>query len=283
VAVVTNALLAHVEGFGSLQGIAHAKGEIYQNLNESGVAVLNWDDAQKDIWLQNIGKRKIVRFAVNNHGAQELQQLSKQGVEFIATDLIEQSDGTVTFQLLTAEGGIAIRLQLLGKHNVANAVAAAACAHSVGISIEDIKKGLERSRAVSGRMQAHTGINGAIVIDDSYNANPGSVKAAIDSLVRWQGNSVLVLGDLAELGAGSQEMHDELGRYAKAAGIKHIFATGQFTRGTCDTFGQGAEHFVDHQAIVQRLKTLLDKDTVVLVKGSRSAHMESVVAEIVGQ
>lgn len=283
VAVITNAMLAHVEGFGSLQGIARAKGEIYQNLSAGGVAVLNWNDAQKDVWLQNIGQRKVVRFAVNNNDVQELQELKQQAVEFVATDLVEQTDGTVAFQLLTPDGCIDIRLQLLGKHNVANAVAAAACAHSVGIDIEAIKEGLEQSRAVSGRMQAHTGINGAMVIDDSYNANPGSVKAAIDSLVRWQGNSVLVLGDLGELGADSQAMHDELGRYAKAAGIKHIFATGQFTRGTCHHFGNGAEHFADHQAIVQRLKVMLDRDTMVLVKGSRSAHMELVVTEIVAR
>lgn len=294
VALITNALLAHVEGFGSLEGVAQAKGEIYKNLKQDGIAIVNWNDPNKDIWLNHIGDGKIMTFAVSDPAAENTSEFTK-AVDFSASNLVENSQGAFSFDLTVPDKSVlgrnvsnktmpsttfSVQLQLLGKHNVANALAAAACAFCVGASAADIKSGLEQSQAVSGRMQAHTGLNSSIVIDDSYNANPDSVKAAIDSLVCWHGKSILVLGDLGELGTDSQAMHDELGIYAKAAGIKFVFATGNFTKGTCKSFGDGAEHFEDHASIVQRLKDVMDEKSVVLVKGSRAAHMESVVADI---
>lgn len=270
VALVTNALLAHVAGFGSLRGVAEAKGEIYQSLKPDAVAIVNADDPQINIWLDQTGKRNTVHFSIQGKSA-----------EFTASEIDERVDGTVAFALSMPDARFPVHLQLLGKQNVANALAAAACAYSVGATAEHIRQGLEQSCAVSGRMQAHSGINNSIVIDDSYNANPDSVKAAVDSLVRWQGKTVLVLGDLGELGQDEQQLHEQLGSYARSAGVSCLLATGTLTPLACAAFGNGAEHFEDHAGIVSRLQELLDADTVVLVKGSRAARMEQVVNAIV--
>ena len=270
IALVTNALLAHVAGFGSLRGVAVSKGEIYQHLSADGVAIVNADDPQVAIWLDQIGQRKTVRFSVHGNEA-----------EFTASDVDERANGTVAFVLSMPGTSFPVQLRLLGKQNVANALAAAACAYSVGASAEKIQQGLEQSSAVSGRMQAHSGANNCIVIDDSYNANPDSVKAAIDSLAHWQGKTVLVLGDLGELGSEERQLHEQVGRYAKSAGINYLFGTGPLTKLACAAFGEGAEYFKDHAAVILRLQEFVDADTVVLVKGSRAARMEQVVNAIV--
>ncbi|MCW8196528.1 UDP-N-acetylmuramoyl-tripeptide--D-alanyl-D-alanine ligase [Proteobacteria bacterium 005FR1] len=266
VGLVNNALRAHVEGFGSLEGVAWAKGEMFAGLREDGTAVVNLDDPQVEIWLGQAGSRRRITFSVADKAA-----------DLVAKEIIELDDGRVQFVLVTPNGECKVTLQLIGRHNVANALAAAACAHAVGIEPAAIKSGLEASEAVAGRMQRKAGIKGSTVIDDSYNANPDSAKAAVDSLVRWPGRTVLVLGQMAELGRDAEKFHQDLGLYAKTVGIDLLVAVGGLTRQCSDSFGSGAHYFEDCDQAAEFLRGLVDGNTVALIKGSRSAHMERVV------
>lgn len=269
VGLVNNALRAHVEGFGSLEGVAKAKGEMFAGLQVNGLAVINLDDPLVDVWLGQAGERKRLTFSVDGKVA-----------DFRATDIRDGGDGHVGFVLHTPSEKVELTLQLMGKHNVANALAAAACAYAVGAGIDAIKAGLEGSEAVAGRMQVRRGSSGATIIDDSYNANPDSAKAAVDSLVRWSGRKVLVLGDMAELGRGAEQFHRDLGAYARTVGVDSLLTVGKLTRISSDAFGSEARHFDDCEQAVRFLETVVDSDSVVLVKGSRSAGMERVVSAL---
>jgi UDP-N-acetylmuramoyl-tripeptide--D-alanyl-D-alanine ligase len=266
VGLVNNALRAHVQGFGSLEGVAKAKGEMFDGLRPDGAAVVNLDDPLVDIWLGQIGSRPRVTFSVTGKSA-----------DLVAADIGEADDGRVHFVLSTPAGSCPVSLQLIGRHNVANALAAAACAYAVGVDLAAIKAGLEASEAVAGRMQRKSGANGSTVIDDSYNANPDSAKAAVDALVRWPGKKVLVLGQMAELGDEAEEFHKDLGVYAQTAGVDVLVAVGGLTRQCSDAFGPDAHYFDDCDQAASFLRNLVDGNMVALIKGSRSAHMEQVV------
>ena len=270
VAVVTNALHAHVAGFGSVEGVAKAKGEIFTNLSDTGTAVLNVDDPQVDVWLEMVGARKKLTFS-----------LAGKHADFVARDIDVRGNGCCQFLLIAPMGEASINLALLGKQNVGNALAAAACAYAIGIGLEQIKQGLENTLAFKGRMQVHTGIANSTVIDDSYNANPDAVKAAIDYLADQTGKTILVLGDLGELGADEVQYHKGLGYYAKSAGIHQLFTKGNLTLHTSEAFGEGAQHFQTYEQMNDHLLSIVDADTKVLVKGSRSSHMEHVVSALI--
>lgn len=264
VAVVTNAGSAHLEGFGSRDGVAHAKGEIFTALAADGVAVINDDDAYAPLWAELAGARRTLRF-----GLQVSADVSARAIE---------SDGANTrFRLITPEGEAAVELPLTGRHNVMNALAAAAVTHALGLPAADIAYGLAQVKPVAGRLQLRTNAAGVRVIDDTYNANPASLAAALDSLSHDPGEHWLVLGDMAELGAQAHAAHAEAGRAAAAAGITRLYAVGELSRAAVDTFGQGARHCTDQAALIRELQAALTPGVTVLIKGSRSARMDRVV------
>lgn len=269
VAVITNALHAHVAGFGSVEGVARAKGEIFAGLGQDGIAILNMDDAFVDTWLEIVDKRKKYTFSVAGKHA-----------DFVARDIVEHANGCCEFVLVTPETSMPISLSVLGKQNVANALAAAACAYAVGAKADAIRQGLEATQAFKGRMQVRQGKNKSRVIDDSYNANPEAVKAAVDYLSNQQGKTILVLGDLGELGRDEIQYHKGLGYYAKSAGISQLLTKGDLTKHCQEAFGEGAQHFDSFEQLNNYINSILDADSVVLVKGSRLSHMENVVSAL---
>lgn len=270
IGVVNNALRAHVEGFGSLEGVVKAKGELFEGLADDGIAVLNLDDPGVDTWKTQIGSRTCIGFSAKGHAEATLR----------AENISESANGAVSFSLCTTAGEVGIQLSQLGRHNVANALAAAACAYALSVSLEDIKAGLESSRAVAGRMEVKRGIKDAIVIDDSYNANPDSVRAAVEALSKQPGERTLVLGDMAELGPEAESLHRDLGKLAKDAGLDRLVTVGQLTKNSHQAFGSAGRHFENCEDAVAFIKTFIGANSVVLVKGSRSARMERVVAAL---
>lgn len=267
IAMVNNVMAAHIQGFGSLQGVARAKGEIYAALPTTGVAVVNMDDRFAPDWLATLTKRRVICVSFQNTEA-----------DCFAQD-IQTSANSLEFAISLNNQVMQVSLNAQGEHNVRNALMAAACASAVGADLQKIKQGLANFAPVAGRMSRHIGINDVALIDDSYNANPGSVRAAIDVLAQKK-HSVLVLGDLGELGPEAPQLHAELGKYARSKKVKHLFTVGTLSENAATAFGVGAEHFSDKAALVAHLKTIADKKTTILIKGSRSAAMDSVVREL---
>lgn len=267
VSVLTNASNAHVEGFGSLAGVVQAKGEIFDVLEDkNGVAIINADDAHASVWLERAKNKKIKTFSIN----------AQSGADYFATNITVNKIGQVGFYLHTPVGEIDIQLNLLGKHNVGNALAAAAATLAVGASLYDVKFGLEAMQPVSGRLNAKIGINNNGLIDDTYNANPNSMRAAIDCLAELPNKKILVIGDMAELGDEACDDHAQVGIYAKQKKIQALYGIGPLSAHAVAEFGQGAISFDNHQAVIDHLKNETQPFTV-LVKGSRSAHMEVVI------
>ncbi len=272
VALVNNVVPAHLEGFGSVDAIAKTKGEIYNGLGDDGTAIINLDDQYAGQWLQSIGERNWIGFSVEDHQA----DVSAMNVQL-------DNLGRAQFELCTHAGKIEIKLNVLGRANVANALAAACCAIPLGVSLDDIKIGLEQFNAVDGRLNVGRTQQGARLIDDSYNANPGSVKAAIDVLAELQGRRILVLGDMGELADEAEAAHREVGRYAKNEAIDQLLTVGPLSEFTVQEFGDGGHNFSTREALIAALEPQLSIDAAVLVKGSRSAGMEQVVQAIAAQ
>jgi len=270
IAVVTNVMPAHVAGFGSLAGVANAKGEIYSGLDKCGTAIINLDEPWYEQWRSGAHGIESQSFSVDNSAA-----------DFYASAVKFDTEACASFILHSPLGDIEIQLTIPGAHNISNALAAAACAVVAGADLVSIAAGLAAMAAAPGRMERKPGIRGARVIDDSYNANPGSVKAAIDALVAMPGKHLLVLGDMAELGSKEKSMHRDIGVYARNAGVDGLYTTGVLSAEIAAAFGEGSEHFTDKVALSTALGSQLNTDAVVLVKGSRSAAMEDVVAQII--
>lgn len=276
VAVVTNVLPAHVEGFGSLAGVASAKGEIYSGLDAGGTAVLNLDEPWLDQWRGQLSCLNSVTFS-----------MSQQAADFTAIDVKLDAAGCPAFTLVTPQGSVAVQLRIPGRHNIANGLAAAACALSAGANLEQIAEGLRAELSASGRMQVRREPGGARIIDDTYNANPGSVKAAIDTLNSFPGKRVLVLGDMAELGADRELLHREVGRYAAEHDIDLLLSCGPLSALAAREFEsicgpETACSFDDKRALAEKLRSVLGAsgECTVLVKGSRSASMEDVIKHL---
>lgn len=267
ITMINNVMAAHIQGFGSLQGVARAKGEIYAALPTTGTAVVNIDDRFAPDWLAALTNRKVIRVAYQNRDA-----------DCFAQD-IEPSANSIEFSINLLGAATQVSVNAQGEHNVRNALMAAACASAVGATLQQIKQGLANFAPVAGRMSRHVGINNAQIIDDSYNANPGSVRAAIDVLAQ-KSQGILVLGDLGELGAEAPQLHTELGEYARAKKIAHLFTVGKLSEHASRGFGEGAQHFVDQASLVEHLKKIANKDTTLLIKGSRSAAMDLVVRQL---
>jgi UDP-N-acetylmuramoyl-tripeptide--D-alanyl-D-alanine ligase len=189
--------------------------------------------------------------------------------------------GGSTIHLKTQQGGISMRLSLLGRHNVLNALAAGSAALAAGASLVDIQAGLEKLKTISGRLEVKRGRHGARVLDDTYNANPGSLAAGVEVLKAASGERVLVLGDMGELGDAAHDIHRRVGQLAKSLGIEHLYALGELSRAAVEAFGKGAKHFDSHEALIKALRKTLHDGSTVLVKGSRLMKMEQVVAGIV--
>jgi UDP-N-acetylmuramoyl-tripeptide--D-alanyl-D-alanine ligase len=270
VVLVNNILPAHIEGFGSLAGVIATKAEIYQDLKSDAQAVVNLDLDCAAEYLGLVANKRVLGFS-----------LADTSADFYATDVLVGELGS-EFTLNTPLGAQRVKLQLMGTHNIANALAACACTYAMGAKLKDMKVGLEAYDAVPGRMQLVTGHRGSRVIDDTYNANPGAVRAAIDVLVGFSGQTSLVLGDMGELGENEKTLHAELGTYAKQAGVNRLLTVGVLSKEASESFGAEAYHFEDKQSAINFLSGELQSADVVLVKGSRSARMEELVQAITG-
>ncbi|HBR2025310.1 TPA: UDP-N-acetylmuramoyl-tripeptide--D-alanyl-D-alanine ligase [Klebsiella variicola] len=265
-ALVNNLAAAHLEGFGSLAGVAKAKGEIYTGLPENGIAILNADNNDWLNWQAVIGDRKVWRFSPNAANS-----------DFTATNVQITSHGT-EFTLQTPTGNVDVLLPLPGRHNIANALAATSLAMAVGADLAAVKAGLAQLKAVPGRLFPIRLTESQLLLDDSYNANVGSMTAAVQVLSEMPGFRAMVVGDMAELGAESAACHREVGEAAKAAGLDCVLSVGTLSADISRASGVG-EHFNDKAAVVARLRELLAEHKImtILVKGSRSAAMEEVV------
>ena len=266
VGLITNAGAEHLEGFGSIEGVARAEGEMVAGLKPDATAVINADDEFADLWRGSTPAR-VVTFGV------------QKPADFSATDLKTSvgADGFLTrFNLVSPMGQVAIELRMGGKHNVANALAAAAAATAAGAKLEHVATGLSAVRAVAGRLQFKMTANGAWLIDDSYNANPSSVRAGIEVLAGLDGRKWLVLGDMAELGDFAASSHAEIGVFAREHGVERLFATGQLAALAVESFGRGGQWFAEANALAEALHAA-PPDVRMLIKGSRVNRLERVV------
>ena len=272
IAVLTAAMPAHLEGFGSVDVVAKTKGEIFTGLRAHGTAIINSDSEYENMWRQLAGARRCISFGLKAEA-------------MVSARAIERTANGTRFELHSPLGSALIELHLLGLHNVRNALAAAAAALAAGAPLAAIKNGLQQVQAVPGRLQARRGRGSEIVIDDSYNANPGAVKAAIDVLADYPQPRRLILGNMAELGADAENLHIEIAEYAARCGIEELWCVGPFAPLQAETFLKAAHTtartFADNTAIVAALPKAAIPATT-LVKGSRSAGLETVVAALCG-
>ncbi|CAG8867043.1 UDP-N-acetylmuramoyl-tripeptide--D-alanyl-D-alanine ligase [Pseudomonas fluorescens] len=270
VALINNAGTAHVGEFGGPEKIVEAKGEILEGLGEGGVAILNLDDKAFGTWRTRAGEHRVITFALTNPQA-----------DFHASAIDRDARGCPSFTLHGPDGSVAVQLNLLGTHNVSNALAAAAAAHALGLSLEGIAAGLGAVQPVKGRTVAQLAPNGVRVIDDTYNANPTSMCAAIDILAGFSGRTVLVLGDIGELGPWAEEGHRQVGDYAQGK-VGALYAVGPNMVHAVKAFGTGGHHFATQSELIDAVRVEQARDTTILIKGSRSAAMENVVAALCG-
>jgi|TARA_B110000902_G_scaffold266254_1_gene353286 UDP-N-acetylmuramoyl-tripeptide--D-alanyl-D-alanine ligase len=267
IAILLNAKPVHLVGMGSVEGVAQTKGEIFESLSSKCYAVVNLDDDFADFWKQRIDTAQIVTFGINTDAD-------------VRAENIELSAYSVIFNLCANNQTQTISLPVAGAHNVANALAAAAAAIAAGLSISEIAQGLTNFTGVASRLNRSSGINGCTVIDDSYNANPEAMMAAIDVLAMQAGNHILVVGDMGELGEKADQFHFEIGQYAKQNKVSRLLAVGELSRHAISGFGDDGEWFSSQQELISSLTNSIKQSDVVLVKGSRSAAMENVVIKI---
>ena len=271
VALVNNIAPAHMERMGTLLGIAETKAAIYEALPDDGIAVVNADDAFAPYFLERIGHRRVLRFGIENDA------------DIRASNIRLAAAGS-SFDLHTPAGRTQVELPLPGRHNVLNALAATGLGLAAGAPFSAIIEGLHHAEPVKGRQVAHALANGAVLIDDSYNANPGSVAAAIAALAdaqkRGAGMAWLVLGDMAELGEGAAQLHADIGQLARSAGITRLWTCGRLSAAASEAFADGAEHFSSQEALIAALQAAIAPGVRCLVKGSRSSAMDKVVAAL---
>ena len=276
IALINNASISHVEGLGSLIGVVEEKGAIFDRLGKDGTAVVNLDDPHCDVWLKRIEKNagcRVLTFSLVNTEA-----------TCVPSHIVTTEDGT-HFMLHLAGEQTPVYLQFWGKHQVANACAAAAMAHAAGLDILTIAAGLCRAQPYARRGQRFRTETGAVIIDESYNANPDSTRAAIDSLAECSGYRILVLGELSKEHYLTREegvqMNRDLGEYARNAGIDQVLTCGVLSSHVHDTFQGDGQHFSEKDALIDWLKPRLKEGTIVLVKGSMLTGMNDVVSECI--
>jgi UDP-N-acetylmuramoyl-tripeptide--D-alanyl-D-alanine ligase len=271
VALLLNAMPAHLQGFGSVEAVAAAKGEIFDGLGQGDVAVINADQPWAGQWRKRAGAARVLDFGLDKPAAITATAIQSRGVEGVG------------FIASTPAGDLPVRLALPGLHNVANALAAIAVGLACELSLAEIRDGLETVQPVAGRLLTTRSPAGAMVIDDCYNANPGSLRAAIDMLADCAGRRTLVLGAMRELGENSAVLHREAGAYAAAAGIEQFWGVGEELQVSVDAFGAGARFFADRAAALACIEGAFDSADTVLVKGSRSAGMEQLLQALLAQ
>jgi UDP-N-acetylmuramoyl-tripeptide--D-alanyl-D-alanine ligase len=264
IGLVTLIAPAHLERMGSIEGVAETKGALYQAWPADGIAIITADDAFAGFFAGLAGSRTVLRFGLD-HPAE------------VGADIVEQRVDGSRFVLRTPHGDAEVKLPLPGRHNVANALAASAVALALKVPLQTIVSGLEQVSGVAGRLRRIVAAGGWTVIDDSYNANPGSMAAAIETLLLADGERWLVLGDMAELGADARALHAGIGTRARERGVDRLFAVGPLGAATVEAFGAGGEHFSAKPALTDALRAQLHAGVTCLVKGSRSAGMEQVV------
>ncbi|GBG15361.1 UDP-N-acetylmuramoyl-tripeptide--D-alanyl-D-alanine ligase [Novimethylophilus kurashikiensis] len=269
VALINNAQPAHLEGLGSVDAVARAKGEIFEGLDASGIAAINADDAFASFWKSLAAQYNIKTFGLDNPA------------DVSADYQLEAENSAV--MLKTPQGSIAVQLPVPGLHNVRNAIAATTAALAMGVAPQHIAAGLNQFGGVKGRLQRKGGCCGSTVIDDTYNANPASMRAAIQVLAKAPGKKIFVMGDMGELGSDAPRLHTEIGEAARTAGIDRLYALGELTQNAVGAFGAAAQRFDSVETLWEELKGELDADTTVLVKGSRFMRMERVVEKLLQQ
>ncbi len=273
VALITNAGPAHLDGFGSIKGVAEAKGEIYQGLNENGVAIINKDDSYADYWLSICGVKNIIGFSMRDSSAEVYGEWHK--------------DSSKNMMLVSISAGesypekLEICLQVPGIHNLMNALAAISVAVSLSIPGEKIQSALNEFSPVKGRLNVHDAGSGLSVIDDTYNANPASLKAGIDVLIDMPGEHWLVLGDMGELGEEERRLHFDAGLKARVGGVTCLLAVGDASRHAVEAFGSNAHFFQDKASLIKYIKENQPEELGILVKGSRFMKMEEVVESLI--
>lgn len=270
VAIINNIAAAHLEGFGDLCGVARAKGEIFSGLKANGVALYNLDCKFAHKWQWRLTDKKVKQFSCD------------KAADCFSSDVVLDENGCASFNLNTEQGKAYIELTVPGKHNVCNAVAAATIALEFGASFDDIRLGLAEMSPVKGRLNLYQLSEHFKLIDDTYNANVESIKAATDLLASYSGRRVLILGDMGELGAQAREYHQEVGEYAKQCQIDDLLTIGVLSQNTADAFN--GQHFSERKQLMHCLVSLLENEQQpisILVKGSRSARMENVVKDII--
>jgi UDP-N-acetylmuramoyl-tripeptide--D-alanyl-D-alanine ligase len=270
VGAVTAAGPVHLEGFGSLEGVARGKGEMFAGLAADGVAVINADDPFAPLWREIAGNRRCLHFGLARTAEFRAEQIRQS---------LDAGGPVLEFRLVTPGGTADARLALPGKHNAVNALAAAASTWAAGWTLDEIVAGLGRVAGVKGRMSLRKAHNGALLIDDTYNANPTALQAAIDYAVALPGETWLVLGDMKELGEESEALHAAAGRYARERGVARLYALGPESEAAAAAFGD-ARHFADSGALAAALAQELPGGVNLLVKGSRSMRLETVIERL---
>jgi UDP-N-acetylmuramoyl-tripeptide--D-alanyl-D-alanine ligase len=271
VAVITNAARAHLEGFGSIEDVARTKGELLDSLAADDIAVLNRDDSFFSDWVARLGSGQLKSFGLSpaaDYRAENIRQV------------LRNDQPVFEFDLVTPEGRIGVLLPLVGQHNILNALASAAAAMAAGATLENVREGLATSANVPGRLRAFRAATGAMIYDDTYNANPDSVTAAIAFLGNLEGEPWLVLGDMAELGPDAAELHHSIGGLARSAGIRRLFCVGELSRETADGFGKGACWFASVNELESALLAELRSGCNVLIKGSRFMGLDHLIRQI---
>jgi UDP-N-acetylmuramoyl-tripeptide--D-alanyl-D-alanine ligase len=266
VALVNNAQREHQEFMKDVAAVAREHADVFDALRSGGTAVINADDEFAPYWRGRLPGRRILDF----------------GVERSAQFSGRRTPGS-WLEMHSPEGDASIDLRADGRHNVLNACAAAACALAAGASLDSVARGLAAFRPVSGRMQRLASRSGASLIDDSYNANPDSVRAAIDVLAAEPGTRFLLLGDMGEVGERGVEFHGEIGRYARERGIDRLYATGELCRAAVEAFGEGARLFAGVEDLIAAAHKDVVSNTAALVKGSRFMRMERVVQALAAE
>ncbi|MDP5213521.1 UDP-N-acetylmuramoyl-tripeptide--D-alanyl-D-alanine ligase [Pseudoalteromonas tunicata] len=272
VAVVCNVAAAHIEGFGSLDGVAQAKGEIFSGLKTGGIAVINADSPYVDYWLTSLDKSTLCQFSMS-------QQLDVWP-ENIHLDKL----GRAGFDLCTPTERIAVQLPIAGKHNITNALIACALTLPLGVTLAHVAQGLASMPMVQGRVNLIEVNDSLTVIDDTYNANVQSVKAGIDLLGQIEGHQIFAFGDMGELGADARQYHEEVGLYAQQKGIDTFYSLGVLSRYASDVYQKAGLHFSSRQQLLAAILNDIahvEGPITILVKGSRSSRMELLVQDIV--
>jgi len=265
IAVITNAGAAHIEHLGTTEAIARAKGEIFEGLEAQGVAVINADDPYASLWRQLAGNRQILDFGLETTAAASARPVDPSGDRWL---------------LQLPDDKIEMVLQVPGRHNVYNALAAAAAATVAGISTSSIAEGLSKFRGVPGRLQKKNGLHQSVLIDDTYNANPDSMQAALNVLAEMPGKKILIMGDMGELGPDGAAFHYKIGQQAASVRIDILLALGESSQQAVAGFGRGGEHFSSLDSLLEKAKSCLDEHSSILVKGSRFMQMERVVEQL---